>query len=202
MNVTGDLTSSAGNSENTTADLTVTTTRPGFSKSFAPSSIPRGDRSTLTFVIDNSANPSDLSSLSFTDNLPAGMEIATPANSSNTCGEAGANITFTATPGTSVITLAVFSNIFPGFQALAAGATCSVIVDVVGTGAGMLHNVSGELTASTGGASSSSGKATATLDVTITPLSLTKSFTDDLVIPGDTVTLEFTIETQAPAKMP
>jgi hypothetical protein len=58
MNVSGDLTSSAGNSGTASDDLTVDTTRPGFSKSFAPSSVPLGGRSALTFTIDNTLNGS------------------------------------------------------------------------------------------------------------------------------------------------
>lgn len=53
----------------------------------------------------------------------------------------------------------------------------------------MLVNVSGELLASF----VSAGKAGAVLDVTVTDISLTKSFTDDPVPPGGSVTLEFTI---------
>ncbi|MCB0035532.1 MAG: hypothetical protein KDE51_15980, partial [Anaerolineales bacterium] len=76
MNVSGDLTSSAGNSGPATADLIVTASRPGFSKSFSPAAILLGGRSTLTFTIDNTANPSLTSFTGFTDNLPVGMVIA------------------------------------------------------------------------------------------------------------------------------
>ena len=57
-NISGDLTSSAGTTDPASDTLTVDTTLPGFSKSFAPSSIALGGRSTLTFTIDNSANTS------------------------------------------------------------------------------------------------------------------------------------------------
>ena len=59
-------------------DLTVTGTLPGFSKSFAPSTIPLGDRSMLTFTIDNSLGITILN-LDLSDNFPVGMEIADPA---------------------------------------------------------------------------------------------------------------------------
>ena len=58
MNVSGDLTSSAGSSGTASADLTVATNRPGFSKSFSPATVPIGSRSRLTFTIDNTANGS------------------------------------------------------------------------------------------------------------------------------------------------
>ena len=100
MNVSGDLTSSAGNSGPATADLIVDTDRPGFSKSFAPSTVSRGSRSTLTFTIDNSANPASVSYLVFTDNLPAGMVVASPANIS-TSGLVNGMVT--AVPGSGII---------------------------------------------------------------------------------------------------
>ena len=79
-NVSGDLTSSAGNSGSATADLTVSTSIPGFSKSFSPSSVNLGSRSRLTFTIDNANDEtaSTVSELTFTDQLPPGMVIADP----------------------------------------------------------------------------------------------------------------------------
>ena len=183
-NTSGDLTSSAGNSGTATDDLDVDDTLPGFSKSFAPSSVPLGTRSTLTFTIDNSLNGSFALFLVFTDNLPVGMEIASPADASTDCTFASTPV-LTAVPGTSVVSL------FAG--GVAAESTCTVSVDVVATGGGMLNNISGELTSGPS-PGVSSGTASATLDVTVDTLHLTKSFTDDPVPPGGTVTLEFTIE--------
>jgi len=189
-NVSGDLTSSAGNSGTATDDLTVATTLPGFSKSFSPSSTPLGGRSTLTFTIDNTANQAAVGSLDFTDNLPTGLVVADPAHASTDCTSAGLpDTTLTAAPGTGVITLDANGSAITGFEVLPAGATCTVTVDVTATGAGMLDNVSGSLLADF----VSSGRASATLDVERYDLSLIKSFTDDPIPPGETATLEFTI---------
>jgi len=185
MNVSGDLTSSLGNSGTATADLTVATDRPGFTKSFSPSPVPLGQRSTLTFTIDNTANASAATNLAFTDNLPAGMEVADPANGSVTCSGG----VLTAVPGTTTVS---YSPAFFTDGSVAAGASCTVAVDVVATGAGELGNTSGELTSFDFGIASS-GKAGAVLEVTVDPLTLVKSFTDDPVPPGGTATLEFTI---------
>ncbi len=185
MNVTGDLTSSAGNSGTASADLTVVTDRPGFSKSFAPSTVPLGDRSTLIFTIDNTANPAARFLLRFTDNLPTGLEVADPAAASNGC----TGGILTAIPGTSVISLSIAS---PG-PSVAALSSCTVSVDVVATGFGLLDNITGELTSSDGFTTSSSGKASATLEVTAGRIALIKEFTDDPVPAGGTVTLEFTL---------
>ena len=99
-NLSGDLTSSAGNSGTATDDLTVGVDRPSFSKSFSPNDINLGETSTLTFVIDNTANASDLSSLVFTDVLPTGLTIASPSNLISTCG--GPNPSLSAPAGGSV----------------------------------------------------------------------------------------------------
>ncbi|MFQ5524628.1 MAG: beta strand repeat-containing protein [Thermoanaerobaculia bacterium] len=192
-NTSNELTSTDGIAGGTatptlaTDDLMVVTTLPGFSKSFAPSTVALGGRSTLTFTIDNSANGSNILNLDFTDNLPLGMEIADPANASTDCGTVVLPPSLTAIAGTSTIVLdADGIGIFP---ALAAGATCTVTVDVVATGTGLLGNVSEDLLADFVPA----GKASATLEVTTDPLHLTKEFTDDPVPPGSSVTLEFTI---------
>ncbi len=182
------LTSSAGSSISPSTDLTVVTTLPGFSKSFAPSTVAFGGRSTLTFTIDNTANPSTVDNLDFTDNLPAGMVIAAPSSASTTCGTALIPPTLTAVAGTGVIILD--ANGIGSFPAVAAGASCTISVDVVSTGVGELHNLSGELLANF----VSAGKASATLDVTRTNLSIRKSFTNDPVPPGGTATLELTID--------
>ena len=185
------LSSSAGSGMSLPVDLTVVTTLPGFSKSFSPSSVSLGERSTLTFLIDNGLNASRVGDLQFTDALPAGMVVADPANAASDCVSASApDTTVSAVPGSSEIDLdANGSTFFPGFEVLPAGATCTVTVDVTTVGAGSLDNVTNDLLADF----TSAGKASDTLDVTITPLALTKSFVDDPVPPGGLATLEFTI---------
>jgi hypothetical protein len=191
-NTTGTLSSSAGSGGTATDDLNVVTTLPGFSKSFAPSSVPLGGRSTLTFTIDNTANGSRVGNLDFTDNLPVGMVIADPAIAFTDCVSVSSpNTTLTASPGSTVVTLdANGSTLLPGFEVLPAGATCTVTVDVVASGAGSLGNTSGDLLADF----VNCGRASAALDVTVTTIALQKSFTDDPVPPGGTATLEFKID--------
>lgn len=185
-NVSGDLTSSAGNSGPATADLTVASDRPGFSKSFSPPSIAFGARSTLTFNIDNTANSSTAFSLTFADSLPSGMVVADPSLASTTC--TGGEIT--ATPGTGSIS---YAPAFSGDASVAAGATCTVSVDVTAMAVGSVVNVSGELTSSNPSTTVSSGVSSASLEVAAGTVFAVKSFTDDPVIAGDTVTLEFTV---------
>lgn len=173
MNVSGDLTSSAGNSGSAAANLTVANNRPGFSKSLAPSSVTLGGRSTLTFTIDNTQNGGPASSLNFTDQLPPGLSIASPSNATTSCTAA----TLTVTPGTGTISQLGGS--------VLAGATCTVEVDVIGVAPGLHINVSSPLT--------NSGLAVASLDVISGTVSATKDFTDDPVPPGGVATLSFTL---------
>ncbi|MEM1178936.1 MAG: hypothetical protein AAGM22_11375 [Acidobacteriota bacterium] len=188
-NVTGDLTSSVGNSGPSSATLTVDSAVPGFSKSFSPSAVFFNGRSTLTFTIDNSANPSQVIGIRFNDSLPQGMTVASPANASNTC--TGGQLT--ATPGSSVI---AYAPVGGGFDAsVDANATCQISVDVIGGSVGELVNVSDDLTGQTISpfAFVTAGKASAALTVTFERLRLLKSFVNDPVLPGDSVTLEFTV---------
>jgi len=122
---------------------------PGFSKSFSPDAIDPGGVSTLTFTIDNTANSVSVTSLDFTDNLPAGLVVASPNNASVTC----TGGTLTATSGTGVIS-------YTG-GTLSAGASCTIQVDVTSAAAGTYNNTTGDLTSSLG----NSGTASATLTV-------------------------------------
>lgn len=192
-NVSGDLTSSAGNSGTASADLTVASDRPGFSKSFSPSIVNFGDRSTLTFTLDNSLNPNDTSNLSFVDNLPIGMRVADPSGLVNNCPQSTGNEVI-ASIGSSQISYSFFGFIFPGFPFLEAGSTCTISVDIEAQARGRLDNITGVLTSSEGGPTVTSGKAGAVLTVnSVGDLQLTQDFVDDPVQPGDPVDLTFNL---------
>jgi len=188
-NVSGDLTSSAGNSGTATDDLTVDTALPGFSKSFSPGSVNLGSRSTLTFTIDNSANASSVPNLDFTDNLPVGLMVADPPNTVvNNIGTSVLPAVVTAIPGSGVIILD--SNGTGGFPAIAAGATGTISVDVIATAVGVIGNTTDPLLADL----VTAGKASGSIEVTAPGLlGAVMSFTDDPALPGGMVTLEFTI---------
>ncbi len=176
-NLSGDLTSSLGNSGTAAEVLIVDNNRPGFTKAFSPNPAASGVRSTLTFTIDNAANSGFVGGFYFTDTLPVGMVVTDPVNSSTDCPVGN----FTAAPGTDAI---AFSASY-----ILSGETCDASIDVVAVGSGLVGNSSGQLTSSAG----YNGKANATLDVTRTTLGLTKAFTDDPAPAGGEATLEFTI---------
>jgi hypothetical protein len=180
MNISGDLTSSAGNSGPATADLVVATDRPGFTKAFSDATLPLGGRTTLTFTIDNSANGSLVFSPSFVDNLPVGLVVADPPNISATV--TGTSIT--AVPGSGVIAGAGGNALIP------AGATSTISVDVIATGVGELVNTTESLTVQLA-TILTCGKASDAIEVVPPgPLAAVTSFTDDPVPPGGTVNAE------------
>ncbi len=176
------LNSSAGSSMSLAVDLTVASDRPGFSKSFSPSTVPFGQRSTLTFTIDNSLNADTMNSLRFTDNFPTGILVADPPNLTTDCTDAE----ITAVPDTNFLEML-------GTNLLNAGTTCTISLDVVGSNIGTVDNQTSDFTSNSGFTQLSSGMALASLELTGTPLTLTKEFTNDPVVPGSHVELSFTI---------
>ena len=157
--------------------LTIDNPPPLFSKAFSPTLIQLGDTSTLMFTIDNIISGTAATGLDFTDNLPAGMVVATSPNAATTC----TGGTLTAAAGSGVVSFT--SGTVPE------RASCTVSVDVSGLAVGNLVNISGNLNSSHG----SSGPATATLTVVEGDFLLTKMFLSAPVLRGGTVDLEFTL---------
>ncbi len=192
-NVSGDLTSSTGNSGPATDDLTVEGGRPGFSKEFVPSSIPLLGTSRLIFTVDNTANAGPAFGLLFEDLLPAGLEIASPANTFTDCPGGVVSVISSQEGGGDPVANGIsFTAISP--TPLAAGSSCTVAVDVTATLNGTFFNTSSDLlseAAFTNDPMRSSGFATASLDVPVE--FLVKSFLDDPVAPGGTVDLRFIV---------
>ncbi|MBE8232290.1 MAG: hypothetical protein HAW67_01045, partial [Endozoicomonadaceae bacterium] len=110
-------------------------TPPTFAKVFSPDFIGPGSVSTLQFSITSIDDAAD--NITFTDVLPAGMVIATPANAISTCdGE------ITASSGGNSIS-------FTGGR-VAALATCTISVNVASSTLGTATNNTGDLTSSLG----------------------------------------------------
>ncbi|MEZ4954498.1 MAG: hypothetical protein R2825_13095 [Saprospiraceae bacterium] len=188
MNTSGMLTSTIGSAGPATDDLTITADQPGITKSFSPATLNLGETSTLTITIDNTANISGVSTLRLLDNFPTGLTIASPSNASTTCGYALFPPTLTATSGTSSISF--FANgLVPSFPSLAAGASCTITVDVVPSQFGTFENITNDLEVS----NVPVGKAVASVDVVRDgdPVHIIKQFINDPVVPGATVDLEF-----------
>jgi len=153
VNLSGDLTSSSGNSGAATATLTIEPP-PAFDKAFVPDVVPAGAVTSLVFTVDNTASTHAATGLAFTDNLPEGVPVADPLNATNTCGGT------LDTTDSGVVSLSGGT--------VAAGATCTVSVDLRATLVGTHQNPPpGQpdvvLTSSAG---TSPAPATATLAVT------------------------------------
>lgn len=156
-----------------------------FEKSFAPNLIALGGRSKISYTIQNTSD-SEATALSFSDTLPAGLVIASPANGTNDCPGSILN----AVAGTQEISVG-------GPGTLAAGASCTITVDVIGLTAGIHESTTGELSAILGQSTVNTDPATASLEIlppeSLANVELTKTFGDAPIGPGGTGTLEFTI---------
>jgi uncharacterized repeat protein (TIGR01451 family) len=150
---------------------------PAFSKTFTPALVLIGGTSSLQLAIDNTAATIAADNLDLTDTLPTGMVVATPPNASTTC----TGGTLTAVAGSGSVSYAGGS--------VAAGAACTISVDVTALAAGNLVNTTGDLTSSLG----NSGAATDTLGVAEGSFSLSKTFVTAPVLRGGSVVLEFTL---------
>uniref|UniRef100_Q024G6 Conserved repeat domain n=1 Tax=Solibacter usitatus (strain Ellin6076) TaxID=234267 RepID=Q024G6_SOLUE len=147
------------------------------SKAFSPNPIVAPGTSTLTFTITN-PNASTATGVAFTDALPANLVVAATPGLVNTC---GGTVTGATANSTSLSVSAV---------SLAAGASCTVSVNVFTAIAGTYINTTSTIT-STGLPTGSA--ATATLVASVPAPGFTKSFSPTIVNVGGTSTLTFTI---------
>jgi hypothetical protein len=184
LNVSGDVTSSAGNGGTASAQLSISAGLPVFEMSFAPSSVPVGGTSTITYAIENSLATTPLQGLMFRNVLPQGMVVASPANSGTIC-DTTLGSQLTAQPGATEIFFSLFI--------LNGGASCTASVDVTASSAGALGNTTEPLTFSDP-TPRMTGKASAVLAVTVEQLNLAGFFSGDPVPPGDSLFLDFTID--------
>ena len=150
-NVTSPVTSTeTGPGRTTTAFITIVGP-PVISKSFTPATIVASETSALSFTIANPNPAVNLSQVGFTDILPTGVEVASPNGLTGSCGSG------TISAGTGGVSLT--NGTIP------AGAICTFSVNVVGTTAGQMDNITTFVTSSEGGIGNA---ATAALTV-LTP---------------------------------
>ncbi len=119
-------------------------------KSFDPASIEYGGTSVLTITVANTSTELAATGITFNDIFPAGMTIASNANTTNTCGG-----TLTAVEGTGGIELSG--------AALSASGSCQVSVVVTATASGNNVIVDGAGSDQTGPVGQSSNTATLTV---------------------------------------
>ena len=173
-----------------TNNVTTTTTSVGaatITKAFLTNPITPGGVSTLVFTLDN-PTAAGMTGVSFSDTLPTvpgAMVVATPPNASfSGCGAP----TFAPTAGAASLAFSAGS--------IAAGANCSVRVDVTATISGTYNNTSSGVTTTQTGAAAGAVSNTAPLLV-MTPVTITKAFSPSQVIPNGPMTLTLTLTNPA-----
>jgi uncharacterized repeat protein (TIGR01451 family) len=177
-NTTGNISSTEGGTGTTSNTATLTVVAPPtLSKAFGAATIPLNGTTTLTFTVTNPNGTVGLSGVGFSDTLPAGLQVASTPNVSNTCGG-----TFTPAAGNTTLT-------FSGGSVLAGG-SCTVAVDITGTTAGVKSNTSGTISSTEGGAGTTSNTALLTV---VAPPVIGKAFNPPNTTAGGNSTLTFTI---------
>ena len=190
-NTTSALSATAGGQATTVSaasdSLQVITAQPlQTSKSFAPASALPGETVTLTYTLTNPDSSAGYTGGFFTDSYSTALTSlaavnAPPAVFTN-CGGA---------PSSSGTTFGIFSGLD-----IAAGASCTIAVDLLvpaGAADGSYNSLSSNLTATVNSASVSLPAMQANLEVDSAQLLLSKSYTDDPVAPGGTVTAQYTL---------
>jgi uncharacterized repeat protein (TIGR01451 family) len=202
-NTTGPIfaNESGNGAPSNTASLTVTPppTAPTLTKAFAAATIPANTPTALTFTMTNPNASTPLTSIAFTDVLPAGIVVANPNGLPNGCADPSATVTGTvsAVPGSNTISMTSLS--------LNGATQCSFSINVIGTSGGVKINTTSPITAAfddgTGTFVPITGlTATATTTVLVPDLTIAKShagnFTQGDV--GDTYQITVTNSGNAP----
>ena len=184
LNTTSELFSSGIPVADPATDFLDVEPAPTFAKEFVPDTIFTGETSTLTFTIDNTASALAATDLDFTDVLPSPVVVATPSGATTDC----AGGTLTAMDGAGTITYTGGS--------VAAGASCTVSVDVTSDTAGMFVNTSGDLTSSSG--NSGTAGDTLTVEPGEADLELVKTDRYEPVMAGGVQVYELTVSNLGP----
>jgi len=153
------------------------------SKTFSPSAVSSGGRSTVTIRLAN-AGALALTGVGVTDALPTGMLVGTPANAYTSCS------------GASTITAVAGSNTFAiGGATIAGNATCDLVFDVIATGTANWTNTlaPGKITAN-GGISNQSAVVGVLNYSDPTNLAVAKATNpSSLIFPGEVSQLTITV---------
>ncbi len=149
---------------------------PTIVKSFSAATVSLNGSVTLTFTLTNPNPATDLTGVSFSDDMPAGLLIANPDSLGGTC-------------DTSLVTL-LPTNISLTGAVLLANTSCTLSIDVLATAAGDQVNTTGAVTSVEGG---TGGTATATVTVVVPDLTIALSHTGNFVRPQTGATYTITV---------
>lgn len=149
---------------------------PTIVKSFSAATVGLNGSVTLTFTLTNPNPATDLTGVTFSDDMPAGLLIANPDSLGGTC-------------DTSVVTLSP-TNISMVGTVVLANSSCTLSIDVLATVPGDQVNTTGVITSVEGG---TGGTATATVSVLVPDLTITKTHTGNFVRPQTGATYTITV---------
>jgi uncharacterized repeat protein (TIGR01451 family) len=160
---------------------------PSVSKSFSPNTVWVGQSSQMTITVRNNDNTVTLTEVSLVDNLPAGVVLTDPLSVSlSNCGSG----TYTAASGGSSVTL--------NDATIAPGATCQIRASVVSNSADTYTNTIpvGEVGTANGIQTKQgvTNASTASANLNVQSVGLSKSFSPTQIIAGETTTLTITLQ--------
>ncbi len=211
VNNTGPVSSTEGGTGLSASATLAVAVPPTISKVFVPDTITLSGQSALSFTINNPNRTVTLTGIQFTDNLPAGLQVASPNGVSNSC-----DGTVTAVPGSTSISfsggdlgppspalrpvmkgMAMGSPRFigPMTSAPTSNGSCFISVEIKPTIIGTFNNTTGPISANESGAGTTSNQATLTVNPTpvVTPPTAAKAFGATFISIGGTTSLTFTI---------
>jgi uncharacterized repeat protein (TIGR01451 family) len=198
-NTSGNVSSTNGGTGNTASDTLTVAAPPTIQKDFSASAVAQNGTVGVSFTISNSNSTVTLTGISFTDNLPAGLVVATPNAVTTTCGG-----TVTAVPGSSSISFSggvlgppgpppQFNKLKPANVKLnspVASGTCVITVNLLVTGTGTITNQTSAIFANESGPGTTSN--TASLEVVQAP-TVKKAFGATSIPLNGTTSLTFNI---------
>ncbi|HEY2116093.1 MAG TPA: hypothetical protein VGJ51_13435 [Candidatus Angelobacter sp.] len=155
---------------------------PTISKAFSSATVSLNQSVTLTFTLTNPNPATDLTGVSFSDDMPAGLLIANPDSLGGDC-------------DTSVVSISP-SNISLTGATLLANTSCTLSIDVLATAAGDQVNTTGVITSVEGG---DGGTATATVTVVVPDLTVAMSHAGNFFRPQTGATYTITVSNSGAA---
>jgi hypothetical protein len=174
-NTTGVVTSTNGGAGNAASATLTVATAPSIQTTFAATTVVLNGITSISYTIHNPNSALALTGLAFTDNLPGGIQVATTAGLSNTCGG-----TATAAPGSGLISLTAGT--------LGANASCSISVGLQAVSLGVENN-SVSITSTEAG----NGNASQATITVIGPPTISKVFGAATIFQNNNTSLTFNL---------
>ena len=161
-NTTGAVSSTNGGTGGTASANFSAANPPAIAETFGASSLALGASTSLSFTITNPNASVAFTGVAFTDNLPAGLLVATPNGLTGTCGSG----VIAAVAASQSITLTG--------AAISSSASCTFSINVTSAIAGVQVNTTGTVSAGDGGNGNS---ATASINILVPAMTLSISHT-------------------------